>query len=706
MPPKEWYEKLKALFKDSKALKSDSACFYLRGRSDEPLIDLRDAYGGADINKLNDEQIKRLYDVSKTTGIVVPDLEGENFKVIYSGENDEPKFTQSSEDQIHEDYPAPIQETVTKYKEMPSNKKVKAQQIRDLEIVPKTIAEMYKGPDGGQGPDLDAILASENIVNKEGIPLKREENPWHNYTKIYNTINADGEIYFQGILDRNTNKEVAYKIVKNSEGNLIPERQQDAIIRKDIKDDAIGLLESLQENILNTKTKNPRFKEIQDGIKKTIDELKETNGKEAFINKMNEIVKPAEDYYLQKAGVKMRAVNRKKVDYAEQLKNIRDAVANDYAPSDVQIDPFESKQKQIAARYIRAYCTATMKYSTDPEQIRKAQTYLSDPKAFDDRIKETLKKDQAFLYLYGSRQPGDEKDTLKRIEDGLSTRHSKLLKKIENERKHPTPERLEAKAFLQKQAVTRVEKLGDQNGRLPLTRHAEIRKALEQIRKDMNSIGGANMASAEFQELEKELAITTMRLANGNSSMDVKLQMAKLGDAADKYLSHANASIYRRRRFNRMELAHQIREVCGAVEEDKPVAPEVKHGNELKRETVASKMTQRMAQKLIDSGDPAAMKRGKNMMLEPKIFEAEKKTLMRSEGFKKKYGGEAVINEKELEKEPDEALKEVLQIEKEKNPVLKKGGPVSEKQKDEIVKEEVKLDEPKKEKEKEKVAGM
>ena len=671
-PLSDWYTDFKEMIKNDKVLTGKNAGLYLRGNSDEPLIDLKDALKGVDLMHLNDSQIQRLHDVSKTTGIMVYDPEKpENPKLIYADDkgmlkSEDTESIKQKENREH--CPQMVLDSFEKYVKIPADQKIGEAKINELSQVSKTITDMYSGA------AVEEILDAECVLDGNGYPIKKEDSPWKTYEKIKDILDNGTEdgVYFQGIYDKETGWEkcLSYK----QENKQLVKEYREPVIRGDLKKDIIDELEPISKALAIQKTKNPYLKKIQNNINDLITDFENENDRDALMEKLNDFAHDADQYYMKKSGTKLSKTGADKLEMVNRIREIRDAVNQGKLPSETPLDRVKFMQTQLAAKFVKGYAVSMRDYSKDPVLADKARAMLTDPKAFEKGVNEIM-ANPAFQYLYGSRKEGDGLDVINRINQGLDLKASQLVKNVKQEAELPSKDRPAFESYMKQQAPRRIDAVRGINGRLALSRHAEILDALEDMRKQLTAVGRSGAASAELQNLEKELAISTIRLQNGNSFMNVKAQLAQLGDAADAYMNKVMNSKMNSRRFQRFNIANQIRQVSDAVAEDKPIANSIKHGDELKRDSLAARLANQVAKELLKSDSPAAQKRGKRMLLEPKIFEAEKQKIRNSTAFTNLY----VFNEGALEdaitSKPESIYKDFLAEKKRNEPELQKNGP-------------------------------
>lgn len=558
---------------------------------------------------------------------------------------------------------------------------VSEEKMKDYSVIAQTMTELYGSP------DVEKILDAEWVLDVNGNPLKKGKDVWDSYEIINNVLKGESEVYFQGIYNKETGKEESYKLHKNPETDHINKALQEVpMINGAVKHDAIKALEPIAKALTLHKTKNPFLSNIKSNINKTIEDLNTITGKEEFNKKLEELAHDADLYFMVKSGTKLSKTGADKLEMASRIREIRDAANKGKLPSQTPLDRVKFMQTQLAAKFVKGYAVSMRDYSKDPVLADKARAMLSDHKAFEKGVNEIM-ANPAFQYLYGSREEGDGLDVINRINQGLDLKASQLVKNVKQEAELPSKDRPAFESYMRQQAPRRIDAVRGINGRLALNRHAEILDALEDMRKQLTAVGRSGAASAELQNLEKELAISTIRLQNGNNFMNVKAQLAQLGDAADAYMNKVMNSKMNGRRFQRFNIANQIRQVSDAVAEDKPIAENVKHDDELIKDSLATRLAHQVAKELLKSDSPAAQKRAKRMLLEPKIFEAEKQKLIDSEAFQNLYKTSGAIG-KAIESKPESIYKDFLAEKKKTEPEIEKNGPDRKKHEDKAIEKE------------------
>lgn len=681
-PLSDWYTDFKEMIKNENVLMGENGSLYLRGNSDEPLIDLKDAFREKDLKDiykdpdysvlmhLSDSQIQKLHDISKTTGIFIHDPDHpENTKVIYADDKGVLKTEDSQSMKIKEhrdSCPEMVRNSFDRYEKMPAAEKIGKEQIEKYQSASQGFKAYY------DGPDVEAVLDAECVLDGKGDPIRKEDSQWKTYDKVADILNEGTEdgVYFQGIYDKETGQEKCLSYKK--EGNEIKMEYCPPVLKG--KSDILKELEPIATAMAIQKTKNPYLKKIQNNIKDLAADFEKENGRDALTEKLNDLAHDADMYFMIKSGTKLSKTGADKLEMVNRIREIRDAVNQGKLPSETPLDRVKFMQTQLAAKFVKGYAVSMRDYSKDPVIADKARAMLTDPKSFEKGVNEIM-ANPAFQYLYGSRKEGDGLDVINRINQGLDLKASQLVKNVKQEAELPSKDRPAFESYMKQQAPRRIDAVRGINGRLALSRHAEILDALEDMRKQLTAVGRSGAASAELQNLEKELAISTIRLQNGNNFMNVKAQLAQLGDAADTYMNKVMNSKMNGRRFQRFNIANQIRQVSDAVAEDKPIANSIKHGDELKRDSLAARLANQVAKELLKSDSPAAQKRGKRMLLEPKIFEAEKQKIRNSTAFTNLY----VFNEGALEdaitSKPESIYKDFLAEKKRTEPELQKNGP-------------------------------
>ena len=535
-----------------------------------------------------------------------------------------------TEVQQQEEKQSQVQQDVVQPQEQP--KEVQKQQAPSLDSFSKAVTDMY------QGSNISDIFEAGWILDGKGKPIK-SDNPAENMQTLYELFKNkkdDEELYFTNVPKAGKDGADGTETLSfdKDKGQYEAKPYPINVINSDLKDATIERLMGFREGIMKYNGGNENLKSLRDNCNDIIDELEGTVDKGEFDKRLNDFTKDAKEYYQKHAPISLNKKQEKNTSLCYDLLKLDDDVSAGHMPSTP--DKVEEIQSRIAAKYVGAYCMHVVKGEGDPRAIQEAQETLDDPERFADKVNKTL-KDPAFLYLYGSRKEGDEKDMLSRLSEGLSSKAAKVFKNVEAEQRYPSETRLQIQAAEKAPPKKRIEEHKKYES-MSLQDQKPVAEMVKTLKEELEAIGGNNNSSPEFEKLRKELLIADIRLQRGNSYMDVKGQMAELGDAVDEYLSKkTQESSLGGKGLKRASVAMRIRDLCDGVAQNKKPAEAVKSPSEAQKELLAERLTSHISNVMLKTDDPLIAKEGLAMKTNKEAIKKAKQQLLNSDSFKELF---------------------------------------------------------------------
>lgn len=529
-------------------------------------------------------------------------------------------------------------------------------QKKEMDMLSKAITDMYSGA------KIEDILEAGWIVDSRGYPVKNEQNDEKNLQKIYDLVSAQGsdkKVYFQNVPSKENPAQEDTITFKLADDAYQPEVSAKSVTNVNVKTQALVNLSNVNEELKKYKGKNSDIKELKDNCEKLIVDLAEISDKEDFGRKLNEFSQSAERFYTSHAPASLNKSDAKNANLAYNIIKTKNDVLANKVPS--LPDKIEEVQARIAAKYVSAYCMHTINKSTDGKAIEDAKDVLSKPSLFAGRVETTL-KDPAFLYMYGSRKEGDEKDLLARLGDGLTSKVAKVFNKVEKERVSPSKERLEIEGIIKEAPPKRIN-ARKQYESMSLQDQKPISVMVKSLREELDAIGGNNTSSPEFEKLRHELLVADIRLQRENSFMDVKKEMAELGDAVDEYVTKKmQEGKLNSRGLRRLNVAMRLRNLCDGVEKDKKPEDAVKSADETSKEILAERITKHLAKEMVKSDDSMIAKEGATINRNKAALAKASSQILNSDTFKEMFNDSSKL-QNALEKNPVDVYNQICRQE-------------------------------------------
>ena len=547
----------------------------------------------------------------------------------------------------------------------------------------KTLTDLY-----GQ-TKIDDLLDQGWILDSKGNAFKKEDDPWKRIEKVYDALNKEEGVQLQHV----SKDGVSEQSLKLSKQDAVIKRTpaEQVFIDPKVKEAAIRELKEVHDMIYKMKIKNPQFKNLRDKCAETWYKLTETNNKEECQKIIDDYAEDASQYYQKHAPASLNKKEVGRTSIAYKICGIRDAVAKNQE-AESNFDRLKEMQTRIAAKYVAASSAAIIKKyektKDDKERealedaYKKAQGIQSDSRKFEAAVQHRM-ADPVFQYCYGPREFESDKEMFKRLEDGIGTRASKVMKKVEKERKNPTKERLAAKAFMKQKSPLRSSAIKGYSNMSPEAQ-APIADVVASVKSSLSKIRAGVGNSDKFKAFSDNLDIANIRLQNQNGFMDVRAQIAKLGDAADAYYEKSVDSTHYNLGNTRLIAAARIKDLADQVAAGKEIVP--KSDEEIKKSIIADRAVRHAAKSMMDSKDPKLQVAGKKILLNKELFQQQKEKVLASERFQKLTQSPEKI-EKAFDKAADKIFKSIgdstAKSLKEIEP--KKGGPDPKKEQQMVV---------------------
>ena len=527
----------------------------------------------------------------------------------------------------------------------------------DLSTFAQTISDMYSGA------KIEDILDAGWIVDSKGYPVANTGNTEKNIQKIYDLVDKQKEnskIYFQGIQNKwKGMSDDTVTLEYNKDGNLEPKVSDKHIININVKSATLLELANVNEGLQKYKGKNPDIVELRNNCEKLITDLTMTSDQKDFNQKLNTFASAAERYYASHAPASLNKTQAKNANLAYDILKIRNDAKDNKEPK--KTDKIEEMQARIAAKYVSAYCLHTIDKSPLEKSVKQAQEILSNAKLFNEKVEKTL-KDPSFLFMYGSRKEGDEKDLLSRLNEGLSSKAAKVFNNVEKERRFPSQERLEINAILKESQPKRYNPK-KQYESMSLQDQKPITETVKSLREELDAIGGSGTSSPEFEKLKHELLVADIRLQRQSPFMDVKAEMAQLGDAVDEYVNKKmQEGKINSRGLKRLNVAMRLKNLCDGVEKNKKPDEVLKSREETSKEILAQRLSMHLAKEMTKTDDPMIAKEGATILRNKKAMAEAQKQMLNSQTFKEMFNNPSKLQDA-LESKPGDIYKDILKQE-------------------------------------------
>lgn len=526
----------------------------------------------------------------------------------------------------------------------------------DLSTFGQTISDMYSGA------KIEDILEAGWIIDSKGFPVANIGNTEKNLQKIYDMVSKQQEnskVYFKGIENKWKGMSDDTVTLEYNDGKYEPKVSDKNIININVKSATLLELANVNEGLQQYKGKNPDILSLKNGCENLIKDLTKTLDQKEFNQKLNTFASAAERYYASHAPASLNKTKAKNANLAYDILKIRNDAADNKEPN--RTDKIEEMQARIATKYVSAYCIHTIDKSPSEKSVKEAEEILTNAKLFNEKVEKTL-KDPSFLYMYGSRKEGDQKDVLARLNEGLSTKAAKVFKNVEHERMFPSQQRLEIDALL-KEASPKRYNPKKQYESMSLQDQKPITDMVKSLREELDAIGGSGTSSPEFEKLKHELLVADIRLQRQSSFMDVKAEMAQLGDAVDEYVNKKmQEGKINSRGLKRLNVATRLQTLCNEVAKNKKPEEALKSKEEFSKEILAERLSVHLAKVMLKTDDPMVAKEGATILRNQKAMDQAKKQMLNSETFKEMFKDPSRL-QSALASKPADVYKEILKQE-------------------------------------------
>jgi len=631
--PKGWYEDFKKIVISSEHLRKESGGFYLRTPDDKFVFGPKDLLGGEiKLLALNNEQIETLYNAVEKGGVMIAFPNGgKNFKAIYTTKNGNCKSTVGFNQIRDEEYSGPVKANLEKYDKIPDEMIMKETQIQGLNQMVKTVTDMYGG-----NQTFDDLVDGEWILDNYGMPIERSKNPWDHYEKVFNSLNLEEGVYLQNVPSKEGPEENTYKLAKE-QNQFKSKKQNEVMIKPAVKASTLFELDKVAGALNEIKTKNPLLGKLQKECSKTMEDLSKTTDMKEFKKKVGEFSKSADEYFAQMGGANLSKGKAVKLGIVNKVRKIRDAVEQN-KEFEIKEDKIAEMQERIAAKFVSAYTNNALKRGTPAEQ-QEAREILADSRLFADKVNKTMGT-AAFQYLYGLRPGNKPIELTERLMASMNAKPSSILSSMGKEIKNPSPARLQHQAFMKEKAPLRYNP-NKKHETMSLQEQAVVLDKVSKMNELLKELGPRN-SSPEYAAVMHDLSVTELRLKNKNTYMDVKAQMAQLGDSIDAYLSKKmKETSLNKKEIKKVSALTELQNTCDAVAANKTVAPP-KSQDEHAKDILSTRLATNVVQGMLNSKDPKIQRMGKKLELDKTAFANEKAKIKNSAAFKQLFGGEGM----------------------------------------------------------------
>lgn len=539
----------------------------------------------------------------------------------------------------YEDKKNELKQNKLKKKKAPVKEEVKKEAApqkapTDLDVIQKTMTDLYPGA------DMDQLLDYGIIVNSKGEPFVMKGTKDQRYADLVNAMKSPEGVYAQNLVEEGKTEKTSFNLTLNN--NKITQTPIDSlIVDSAIKNEVLENLEIINNELSEYKTKNPNLKALQENCEDLLEDLKDTVKEKDFNRKVKDFAKDADHYYMNIAAGKLNKDHSQKLATVSKIRNMRDAVEKKMRPSDNQIDATKALQDRIAAKYIKAYCTIMNDAPLTEENAKAkdvAKKIEENPARYQDYMNQ-IKADPAFQYLYG----GDSPESLRRIRDAATGKAASVFKAVQKEIVDPTPERERHTAFMKQKEQGR-----NRDTSFVRLSEDELNIATQEVNK-LNSVladmkGTRGLSDPSFKQLRHDVLVAQIRLSRGSRYTNVRAMMAKIGESADKLsLKLANVSGVSRKDTTIMATAERARFLSDRVCSGRKITP-LSDLDAMKR-ALAGRMVGAIADNMIKSPDQNIQEKGRLLQVNPDKFDKAASNISSSQAFQELFYDEKSVRE-------------------------------------------------------------
>lgn len=669
-------------------LNSEGKPFFFTNDKDHP-IDLSNPNVRGTISFLNAVQ---------NEGVIVPGKDLGSTRVIYAGEDRIPILSDSIAEiaekvKNKQPYNAKEKEMLDKYayavkdrqgalkqeevkKEAPKRYSPTDLQEKELDAILPTLTSKYPGA------SLDELMDSGIIVDKDGKPFPKEENPYDRYSKVFDAMTKEEGVYIQDNLSRKKDQQ-AYKctIPKESlnavlEGKAEPkiERLPENVIRPGEKAKIVEALSGVNETLKNTYSSNAQFNNIKKQCNASLEKIKKLTTTKDIQEELTKLSDLAGGYTARNACKDGMTDSRlKRVELCNKIYDIKKAVDRGQDPA-VKQDGTDVALRSVAMRYARAQCVANMK---NDKYKNRAKEILTKPGEFNKYV-DAVMQNKTFKDLYGQ----DNEASNIRLIDAIGKSDLDLLKEVDSKRielkrtarlereaanKAAGKRKAEAEAAKRKAALEREKKIASKRAQLeklqkkyrPLDyeERETVADKISNLHRQMNTADKRTwFSSSEFDEFNRMMVTTDAKLQNGDP-VDA-YDMQRLAEAADGYLIKKMDEKIDSKSAAKIEVVKETWKTAESARLQKPMTDE-----DFDRHLVELKVGKAYAQGLANSKDAGSKEYGKELLSDPSAFHNALEQL-RDKGLLDKVIGECGGPEAIKDMKGSEIHKKLVEVSK------------------------------------------